>query len=249
MRITSICAVFSLATTAYANPPEGWVAPANCIRSATTGANGAYYDSWVYETGEICHEVDCGGGRGRPNDSQPGCPFYTGTEVYVQTKKYLAGTPWVNGPPGAAATTTAPAPQKPAETPAVTTSAPTPTIAPVAEEDKPPNVSEPALAPAPVTSEKAENGITWTSTDSIITIQTETSVITSALAKVTVSSAKSFVTSASSVELNEASKTVGNASKTDSASAQSSVFTGAASGITWSTPVIGAMAFLAAFAI
>lgn len=240
MRITSICAVFSLATTAYANAPEGWVKPANCIRSATTAANAAYYDEWVYETGEICHEIDCGGGRGKPNDSQPGCPFYTGTEVYVQTKKYLAGTPWVNGPPGAAATTTAPAPQKPAETPAVTTSAPTPTTAPVAEEDKPPNVSEPALAPAPVTSEKAESDITRTSTDSIITIQTETSVITSA---------KSFVTSASSVELNEASKTVGNASKTDSASAQSSVFTGAASGITWSTPVIGAMAFLAAFAI
>lgn len=219
--------------------------PANCIRSATTAANGGYYNEWVYETGEICYETDCGGGRGEPNDSQPGCPFYTGTEVYVQTKKYLAGTPWVNGPPGAAATTTAPAPQKPAETPAVTTSAPTPTTAPVAEEDKPPNVSE----PAPVTFEKAESGITWTSTDSIITSQTETSVITSAVAEVTVSSAKSFVTSASSVELNEASKTVGDASKTDSASAQSSVFTGAASGITWSTPVIGAMAFLAAFAI
>lgn len=215
--------------------------PANCIRSATTAANGAYYSDWVYETGEICWETDCGGGRAKPNDWQPGCPFYTGTEVYVQTKKYLAGTPWVNGPPGAAATTTAPGPQKPAETPAVTTSAPTPTTAPVAEEDKPPNVSEATLAPAPVTSEKAESGITWTSTDSIITIQAETSVITSALAEVTVSSAKSFVTSASSV--------VGNASKTDSASAQTGVFTGAASGITWSTPVIGAMAFLAAFAI
>ena len=70
MRITSICAVFTLATTAYANPPEGWVMPANCIQSATTAANGAYYNEWVYETGEICYETDCGGGRGKPNDSQ-----------------------------------------------------------------------------------------------------------------------------------------------------------------------------------
>ncbi|KAM7213745.1 NEDD4-like E3 ubiquitin-protein ligase WWP2 [Rhypophila decipiens] len=45
-----------------------------------------YYDP---DTGEICPNYDCGGGRAPPKTDKPGCPFYKGTELPRTEKSYL----------------------------------------------------------------------------------------------------------------------------------------------------------------
>ncbi|CAG8905800.1 unnamed protein product [Penicillium egyptiacum] len=62
-----------------------------------------YYASYLWyvpESGEICSILDCGGGRGPPSTTQPGCPEYSGTETL--TLDYLEG--W--GPNGKQAAST-----------------------------------------------------------------------------------------------------------------------------------------------
>ncbi|KAM7202628.1 hypothetical protein V8F20_004417 [Naviculisporaceae sp. PSN 640] len=60
-----------------------------------------YYDP---DTGEICPNMDCGGGRAPPKTDKPGCPFYKGTELPKTEKSYLQC--WT--PSTSAVTTTVP---------------------------------------------------------------------------------------------------------------------------------------------
>lgn len=41
-------------------------------------------------TGEVCDPHDCGGGRAPAREDVPGCPRYTGTEIYSKTTSYLS---------------------------------------------------------------------------------------------------------------------------------------------------------------
>ena len=245
MRSTTLATVFSVAGIAFANGPSGWPDIQGCVRSTTTAANGNFHMMWVPETGEICDSPQCGGDRAAPNVRQPGCPFYTGTEEFVYTPRYIAGTPWTNGPPGAEATPTSE--QAFEETPAVTTPATTPTEAPVEEEEESTKAAEPVITSAPVTSSETE--------EAGFTIQTKTSVTNSGAAEssVTSSSSTGFETSTSGVKLNgtETTSGAGNATATGGGPAQTADEPDMAAG-TWPsamTALMGAMAVLAAIAI
>lgn len=46
------------------------------------------------DTGEVCDPHDCGGGRAPPKTDVPGCPLYTGTEIYTPTTSTLSCWPF-----------------------------------------------------------------------------------------------------------------------------------------------------------
>ncbi|CAI6337250.1 unnamed protein product [Periconia digitata] len=49
----------------------------------TSSAVGASLLWYVPESGEICKQLDCGGGRAPPKTNVPGCAAYEGTETYT----------------------------------------------------------------------------------------------------------------------------------------------------------------------
>ncbi|KAI1306148.1 hypothetical protein F5Y03DRAFT_354838 [Xylaria venustula] len=62
---------------------------AGCVSSETVAYGGASLIWYVPDTGEICAFLDCGGGRGPPATTVPGCPEYSGTATY--SPSYLPG--------------------------------------------------------------------------------------------------------------------------------------------------------------
>ena len=59
------------------------------IRDCVSSATGGRLVWYVPDTGELCEQLDCGGGRAPPKTTVPGCPLYEGTETY--SPKYLPG--------------------------------------------------------------------------------------------------------------------------------------------------------------
>ncbi|PGH19539.1 hypothetical protein AJ80_03874 [Polytolypa hystricis UAMH7299] len=55
-----------------------------CQSMTTTNQNGYdYYMYYLPDTGEVCENPDCGGGRAPPKYDKPWCGAYTGTDSYV----------------------------------------------------------------------------------------------------------------------------------------------------------------------
>ncbi|KAL1856300.1 hypothetical protein VTK73DRAFT_8398 [Phialemonium thermophilum] len=78
--LLAITAVPALARTDF----EGCVSTKVIIE--TWYASYIWYDP---DTGEICSDLDCGGGRSPPKTTVPGCPLYRGTATV--TPSYLPG--------------------------------------------------------------------------------------------------------------------------------------------------------------
>lgn len=57
----------------------------DCTSTMTTHSLGYdYYLYYLSDTGEVCENADCGGGRAPPKFDVPWCAAYTGTETYSQ---------------------------------------------------------------------------------------------------------------------------------------------------------------------
>ncbi|KAI5860829.1 hypothetical protein GGS23DRAFT_613361 [Durotheca rogersii] len=60
-----------------------------CVSSRTVVFGGASLIWYLPDTGEICENLDCGGGRAPPRTDVPGCDLYSGTATY--SPRYLPG--------------------------------------------------------------------------------------------------------------------------------------------------------------
>lgn len=94
MRASTFFTISALSAAVYAKTDL-----AGCTSSVIVEDGSRLVQWWVPETGEICSGLDCGGGRGPVKQNVPGCPAYTGSLEYEPS--YLPGggpDGWVNAP-------------------------------------------------------------------------------------------------------------------------------------------------------
>lgn len=77
MRASTLFTISALSAAVYAKTDL-----AGCTSSVIVEDGSRIVQWWVPETGEICSGLDCGGGRGPVKQDVPGCPAYTGTLEY-----------------------------------------------------------------------------------------------------------------------------------------------------------------------
>lgn len=75
--------VFSLLMTAK-------LASAACSTSTYTTCEDNIVHWYDPDTGEVCDPLPCGGWRAPARTDVPGCPAYSGTEIYTPTTSYLS---------------------------------------------------------------------------------------------------------------------------------------------------------------
>lgn len=86
MRLLSILPLFLAAKHAYA---------ANCSAISYTTCDDNIVHWYNPGTGEVCDPLNCGGGRAGPFvTDKPGCPHYSGTEIYSSTTSILSCWPF-----------------------------------------------------------------------------------------------------------------------------------------------------------
>ena len=86
MRLLSILPLFVAVKHAYA---------ANCSAISYTTCDDNIVHWYNPGTGEVCDPLNCGGGRAGPFiTDRPGCPHYSGTEIYSSTISILSCWPF-----------------------------------------------------------------------------------------------------------------------------------------------------------